>query len=399
MNNLYDILEVCLEELDNGVGLEDILARYPDKVAELRPMLQAAFIAQQESVPAPSQNVVMRNQAKVLQRFDQVWDAKPASRSRFPSLQWRMVGFALLLIMFFLSGTNLVRASFDSLPGDSLYPVKLSWEKTTLLFTFDAHTRQDLQLKYNDERLKEVTQLFASGRTSHVEFVGVVTLQRDEAWQVANIPVIVSAQTDLPVRVIQSGDLVRVIGVTRGDGFVLAERIELVTVGALVPTQLSVETEQPLTTPQPENENINFGSETETPIVHGTETATPTLAPKIESFEGILIAIDQTVWKIDAVIVEAGQAEIKGVPVIGATVKAEGYFGPDGIFVATKLEIISKGSNDNNSNSNNSTNGNININDNTNTDGNSNSTDDNGGNGNGGGGSNDNGGGHGGNGG
>lgn len=391
MNNLYDTLEICLNELDHGVELETILARYPDMAAELRPMLRAALTAQQEAVPTPAQHVVMRNQAKVLQRFDQVWDAKPATRSWFPVLSRRVVGFALLLIVFFFSGTNLVRASFSSLPGDGLYPVKLSWEKATLLFTFDAHVRQNLQLKYDDERLKEISQLFGTGRTAHVEFVGAVTIQHGDEWRVATISVIVSTQTKLPSQAIQNGNLVRVIGTTKGDGIVLAERIELVAVSTpaptMIPTQPELETEQPIATSQPENENTNLESETETPVVQGTDTATPTQAPKIESFEGTLISIDQSVWKIDAIIVEAGQAEIKGIPVIGATVKAEGYFGADSIFVATKLEIINNNSSNDNSLNSNSDNGNININGNTNTGGNSNDGNDSGG------GSNDNGGG------
>jgi hypothetical protein len=98
--------------------------------------------------------------------------------------------------------------------------------------------------------------------------------------------------------------------------------------------------------------------------------------------------MDQSIWKINAVFVEAGQAEIKGIPVIGATVKAEGYFGANGIFIASKLEIINNGLNDNNLNSNNDD-GNININGNTNTDDNSNGNNDNGGGGSGGGGGND----------
>ena len=390
MSNLYDILEICLNELDNGVELETILVRYPDMAAELRPILQTALTAQQEAVPAPAQNVVMRNQAKVLQRFDQVWDAKPVTRSWFPSLQRRAVAFALLMIVFFFSGTNLVRASFNSLPGDSLYSVKRSWEKTTLFFTFDVNAHENLELQYEDERLKELNQLFASGRTAHVEFVGTVSQQRGEEWQVATISVIVSAQTDLPEQAIQNGNLVRVLGTTRGEGVVLAERIELITVSTPIPTNVETQPaiETDAVTPQPGNDDSNSESEIETPVFHETETATPTLTPKIVSFEGILISMDQSIWKINAVFVEAGKAEIKGVPFIGATVKAEGYFGANGIFIASKLEIVNNFLNDNGANPDND---NGTINGNTDTDDNSNGSNDNGGGGNG---NNDNGGGH-----
>ena len=32
MNNLYDVLEICLQELENGADMESVLARYPDLV-------------------------------------------------------------------------------------------------------------------------------------------------------------------------------------------------------------------------------------------------------------------------------------------------------------------------------------------------------------------------------
>jgi hypothetical protein len=171
----------------------------------------------------------------------------------------------------------------------------------------------------------------------------------------------------------------------------LAERIELITATTPVPTivapQPTIDTDA--VTPQLGNDGAGAESETETPVIHATKIATPASTPKIVSFEGILISMDQSIWKINAVFVEAGKAEIKGIPVIGATVKAEGYFGTNGIFIASKLEIINNGLSDNDPNSNNDDG---NINGNTNTDDNSNGSNDNSGGGNG---NNDNGGGHG----
>jgi len=398
MNNLFDILEVCLQELENGVELEKVLESYPDMAAELRPLLQAALTAKLAAIPVPAPGILNRNQAKVFQRFDQVRDAKPATTSWFPSLQWVSVAF-VLLIMFFVSGTSLVRASFNSLPGDSLYPVKRSWENATLFFTFDTYAREKLELEYEDERLKELDQLFASGRTAQVEFAGVVIRQQGEEWWVANVLVIVSAQTDLPEQTIKSGDSVYVFGVTRGDGFVLADRIELLATGAVLPDlndgQPEIATQQPSATSEPNNGNENLGTETET-----SETKTPLLTstPEIENIEGVLISINQNIWKVDAVLVNVGNAETIGIPAIGVGVKAEGYFGLDGIFVAMKIEIVNTGSNDNNANSNS---GDGNTNNNTNSNGgndnsNGGGNDNGGGSGNGGNDNNDSGGGHGG---
>ena len=71
-NNLYDILEICLQEIENGVDIEVILARYPEFAEELRPILQASMNAKQMAASEPSSEVVRRNRAKLLQHAAQM---------------------------------------------------------------------------------------------------------------------------------------------------------------------------------------------------------------------------------------------------------------------------------------------------------------------------------------
>ena len=44
MNNLYDALEICLQELEQGADIETALIRYPDLADELRPILELSLI-------------------------------------------------------------------------------------------------------------------------------------------------------------------------------------------------------------------------------------------------------------------------------------------------------------------------------------------------------------------
>jgi len=400
MNNLYDILEICLQEMANGVDLATLLERYPDIATELEPLLRAASTAKLVAVPVPSLDLLNRNRAKVLRRFDQVWDAKPVARNWFPSLRLSAVAF-MLLVIFLISGTSVVRAAYNSLPGDTLYSVKRSWEDASLFFTFNGQARENLEIEYRAERLEELNQLFTSGRKAEVDFFGVVTGQLSDEWRVSNISVIVSAQTELPKQAIKNGDTVHIFGVTRGDGFVLADKIDLISTGAVSPDQNTNDdqsgTQQSFATSEPGNENDSSEIETATPEI---ETPQPTVAPKIEKIEGTLISINQNNWKVNAFLVDVSSAEIVGTPAVGAGVKAEGYFAPDGLFIALQIEIIDNSLNGNTPNSNdNAGNTDTNINGNDNTNDNSNSSNDNGGSGGGGNDSNDNSGGHGGNGG
>ena len=45
MTDIYDALEACLQEIENGANVESVLLRYSDIADELRPLLEAAVEA------------------------------------------------------------------------------------------------------------------------------------------------------------------------------------------------------------------------------------------------------------------------------------------------------------------------------------------------------------------
>jgi uncharacterized membrane protein YgcG len=375
MNNIYDILENCLQEVENGVELETVLARHPEQAEELRPILEASINAKRMAVPMPSADVVRRNRAKLLQHAAQLREAQPVGTNRWSMFFQRLAVAFVLMLLFVVSGTSLVRASSSALPGDSLYSVKRSWENAALFFTFDVEARQQLEVKFENERLEEINDLFASGRPAQVDFAGIVTRQNGNKWSVANLLVMVSNQTKLPDQPVEVGAAVRVTGITSGNGLVFASQIELLSAGASLPdvqvVETEIATETAEVTPQPvntnpashDNENDNSFSETATvtPEIEITTTPPPTATPKIEAFQSILNSIGKDVWTIGNTSVNVTNAEIKGIPVVGASVKVEGYIGADGVFVAVKIEVINSGPS-NNGNSNGNTNNNTNTN-------------------------------------
>jgi uncharacterized membrane protein YgcG len=164
-------------------------------------------------------------EAAVKRSSRRVWSA---------SLRRVAVTLAMVLILF-VSGTNLVRAASTTLPGDNLYPVKRTWEDVLLLFTFNLQQREALEVEHENERLHELRELFLEGRTAEVEFAGVVTGQNGNQWVVSGVPVVVSLQTEVRDGPIQVGSAVRVKGDTLGDGIVLAERIRLLPPDAKLP--------------------------------------------------------------------------------------------------------------------------------------------------------------------
>jgi len=230
MNNLYEALEICLQDIEKGADLESVLFRYPDLADELRPILEASAGAKNMAVPAPSPDVVRRNRTKLLQHAAQMREANVKSSRRvwFASMRRLAVTLAVVALLF-VSGTGLVGASSNTLPGDNLYPVKRTWEGVRLFFTFNPMEREALEVEHENERLHEVQEVLAEGRSTEVDFNGLVTSQNGNEWVVANVRVLISDQTELRDPGIGVGSPVRVRGITQGNNIVLAERISLLS--------------------------------------------------------------------------------------------------------------------------------------------------------------------------
>ena len=268
MNNLYEALEICLQDMEQGADLETVLFRYPDLADELRPILEAVAGAKSLAVPAPSVEVVRRNRARVLQHAVQMRESgvKPTRRLWFAPLRRIAVTLAVVTVLF-VSGTGLVGASSNTLPGDNLYPVKRTWEGLRLLFTFKGLEREALEVEQENERLHELNELIKEGRSAEVDFKGLVTSQNGNEWLVADVRVLISSQTDIRDQGIVVGSPVEVRGLTQVNGTVLAERIRLLSSDAKLP---DVEEGHE---PEAGNENNSGpGSGEEQPKVEETET-------------------------------------------------------------------------------------------------------------------------------
>jgi uncharacterized membrane protein YgcG len=271
MNNLYEALEICLQDIEQGADVETVLLRYPDLAEELRPILEASAGAKSMAVPVPSPEVVRRNRAKVmhtaLQYATQMREAKSRSSQRiwFASLRRIAVTLAVLAILF-VSGTSLVGASSNTLPGDNLYPVKRTWEGLRLFLTFNGQEREALALEQEYERLHELRELLAEGRSAEVDFNGLVTSQNGNEWMVAGVRVLVSDQTEIRDQGIVVGSAVRVRGVTQGSDTVLAERIRLLSSDAKLP-----EAEEGQESENANEDNSGPGSGDDRPNVEETQ--------------------------------------------------------------------------------------------------------------------------------
>lgn len=336
--NEYDVLEECLQALENGQTVDAILARYPDKVRELRPLLNTAIQAKVLSeVPVPD-HFQKRDRNRLIRRAAEMRETRRAPRRMIPLFPRLAITLGVVVALV-LSSSGLVSASASSIPGDQLYPVKRTWEGVRLLFVFTPQGREILASQYEQERLDETDELLNMGRSATpITFSGLVTHRQDGSWTVSGIPVSVSSSTILPNNTIMESAPVVVIGITRGDA-VEAQEIQLLQPGApLPPFQPSGTGEQhgnlnPVSTPMTQA-TPNIG--TPVPQSSGSQDQHSSY-----EFSGVVQSMQNGIWTIDGQPVHVDQAEISGNVQIGSSVSFQGYYDANGDFIASNLQLTS----------------------------------------------------------
>jgi hypothetical protein len=351
MTNLFDALEFCLQEMERGVKMESVLARFPEHAEELRPILKAAAKAQQMSVTTPDAEVVRRSRARVMQHAAELREAGVASRrprNVIPLFQRLVISFGLAAF-FLLSGSGLLSASASALPGEQLYPVKRGWENIRLFFIFDSEARELLKDEFENERLHEVNELLAEGRDEVIEFAGVF-MQVNGISYISGLQVILPPGMSLPA----NGDAVIVSGLTNAQGFVEIISLKILPVGSVVPAGNPVEMEVEL--------------EDETPETGAGEATEPVQY----ELSGILQSISATTLVLNGMTIYLDQYILGEDYCVGMEIEVKGYYAADGRFIVQ--EVKAKGE-CLNSGASSSSNSNSNSNENSNNDNNSNSDD------------------------
>lgn len=362
MNKLYEVLETCLQEIEQGADVDTVLFRYPDLADELRPILEASVNARNMMVLDPSADVARRNRAKVLQHAAQLRESNVRTSRRIWFASLRRVTVTLTVVTaLFVSGTSLVRAASTTLPGDHLYPVKRTWEDVLVLFTFNLQQREALEVEHENERLHELRELLAEGRDEDIDFAGLVTSQNGNEWMVSGVQVMISPQTEIrdQGQGIVVGSAIRVEGHTQGSSAVLAEEIKLLPPDAKLPDlddDHNDEKEDHEDDDRQEQDNSGQGS-SDALRVEGTrvtesESKSESMSEsKDKSFSGTVDSMTENNWVVSGINMDVRSAEIKGTPSVGAFVKVEGYYDPNGMFIVTKIEFKGSGSGDDSSDS------------------------------------------------
>lgn len=315
---LIETFEVCVRELESGADLESVLGRYPDLALELRPLLETAEQALLMSATEVPQDALSRGRTKILHHAAAMRKAAAQTpRSAFVFRRWATS--LVLALVFLLGGTGAVKASSSTVPGDNLYPVKRAWEEVRLWFEYNPAGREELENKYEQERLDEIGELIAEGREEAIAFSGVVTAMDESHWIISDVPVQVTADTKLPIVQISFGAPVSVVGRTNAQGFIQAQSISLLEPGASLPP---IESE--------ELEKHNEEKPSDDVEKDGRRTY---------KFRGVVSSQQGDIWIINGQRVNVTQAEISENIGPGDIVEFEGFYDDNRDFIVMKIEL------------------------------------------------------------
>ena len=373
----------CLSAIDGGESIDQVLARYPDDAARLRPMLDVAA-----ALPAirmqPSQAAKQASRARFLAQAAALRGEAPARRGFFawlmprPATRRAMTSVAAVAAAFIVIGAGVVAASGAALPGDPLYGVKRTVESVRLSLASDT-ARGTLSAQFDQERIAEVAQLLDLGREAEVEFKGTIESVQPDAWLVAGLVVRINDSTRVTGEP-QIGLRAAVTGRAQ-DGMLIGTSIAVEPGEPAEPAPMPLPTIEPTETPEPSI--TPSPTSTPTPGPSATPSATPTRTPvpsptptlTVVTFEGTVETIGAQTWTISGLIVEVNSStQIDAGIGEGSKVRVQALRRADDSLVALRIERRDEdnGNQNGNDNQNGNENGNGNQNENTNENDNSN---------------------------
>lgn len=169
---LADVLASCLDSIERGERTpEECLSLYPEHRDELEELFRSLAVVREGSNFAPRPGFHRSSRARLMSRLDArtsrqsrqwIGDWARSIRTRFSRnivLRWAI--FLVLILSMFGGGT--VYASQFTLPGDALYPVKLSVEKMRLSIADDPQ-KVLLAIEFIQKRVEEIQTLIAQHR-------------------------------------------------------------------------------------------------------------------------------------------------------------------------------------------------------------------------------------------
>jgi len=183
--NIEVVLQSCLELIQSGQEtIDSVLKRYPDQAEELRMELEASlWLQSRRKSISPRPEFIADSRRSLLTKIEKIETGRPAGVPSPPlssltkTLQslfaqkrfaYQFALSILLVALLVISSTGVAFASQWAIPGDTLYPVKLSLEDAQLALSFSDMRRAELHIKHAEQRMFEIQNLVVENRFEYL---------------------------------------------------------------------------------------------------------------------------------------------------------------------------------------------------------------------------------------
>ncbi|MCB9419575.1 MAG: hypothetical protein H6667_07215 [Ardenticatenaceae bacterium] len=278
MNEYLEVaLMECLDALEQGQTIDQVLARYPELVSELRPILETAVALPQLNIQ-PSLAAQHRSRDAFLSQADALKETKTVRPSPWLNLRRRLMPFAALALVIIMFAAGLGPLSASALPGDALYEIKLLVENARSAFTTNPAADAALTEQFNQRRIQEIITLLGENRTADVTFTGEIEALQPGLWTISGLPTAITGETQIFGGDPLIGQMAMVDGRTT-NGSLIASTITLLPTNiqpTAVPTHTATATISPTETATTTPSATHTHTPTPTNTLQPTETVTAT---------------------------------------------------------------------------------------------------------------------------
>ncbi len=181
LEKFEDILVRCIEDVRAGrSSIEDCLGRYPSLRGRLEPLLRITLEIREPPGIKPSSTFKVKTRVWLM---DQIHGKQAVAKwpwSRYEGQMkpiWYLKRFSMstagiilaIVIALGAAGGGTAYAAQNSLPGDTLYPVKLGTEQAIMMLPGDDVARAERALNFAERRVQEMETLAERGRSEDLD--------------------------------------------------------------------------------------------------------------------------------------------------------------------------------------------------------------------------------------
>jgi hypothetical protein len=161
------ILNECIERVIKGDSIQSCLESFPEQAKELEPLLRTALETLQAAKIQPRPEFRQRAAWEFQQAVQNLPPRHAAHHAWKWQLRWLIPVTAVFAVL--VAGTGTVFAASDSLPDQTLYPVKIFTENTRITLTPSPAGKAELYAKFADTRVNEIVKMADAGKVAQME--------------------------------------------------------------------------------------------------------------------------------------------------------------------------------------------------------------------------------------